>query len=103
MVVPGTGVAGGSADAGAAAGVGAGVGVSAGADASANANADAGADNANADAGANQSHIPAFVGGPAGNQPHIGCSMQYNSFHFDHTTGETYFSFWVRVSFPGRS
>ena len=35
-----------------------------------------------------------FVGGPAGKEPRVGCSIQYNSLHFDHTTGTTYFAFW---------
>eukprot|EP00658_Telonema_sp_P-2_P073843 TRINITY_DN6297_c0_g1_i1.p1 TRINITY_DN6297_c0_g1~~TRINITY_DN6297_c0_g1_i1.p1 ORF type:complete len:522 (+),score=39.78 TRINITY_DN6297_c0_g1_i1:251-1816(+) len=33
-----------------------------------------------------------FVGGPAGGEPHVGCSIQYNSMHVDN--GTTYFSFW---------
>jgi hypothetical protein len=35
-----------------------------------------------------------FVGGPAGGQPHVGCSIQYNSLHRDTTTGATYMAFW---------
>ena len=35
-----------------------------------------------------------FVGGAAGNQPHIGCSIQYNSLHLDPQSGVTYFAYW---------
>jgi hypothetical protein len=37
-----------------------------------------------------------FVGGPAGGEPHVGCSIQYNSLHVD--DGTTFFAFW-HVSF----
>jgi len=35
-----------------------------------------------------------FVGGPAGQEPHVGCSIQYNSFHRDEVTQDVYFGFW---------
>ena len=34
-----------------------------------------------------------FVGGPKGDEPHVGCSIQYNDLHVD-GQGSTYFSFW---------
>lgn len=39
-----------------------------------------------------------FVGGPDGGEPHVGCSIQYNSLHQDMSTGKTYFEYWA-VSF----
>jgi hypothetical protein len=39
-----------------------------------------------------------FVGGPAGGEPHVGCSIQYNSLHVDDDDGTTFFAFW-HVSF----
>eukprot|EP00041_Stephanoeca_diplocostata_P036974 m.1375956 g.1375956 ORF g.1375956 m.1375956 type:complete len:476 (+) comp24962_c1_seq7:121-1548(+) len=50
-----------------------------------------------------------FVGGPAGLQPHVGCSIQYNSFHVDNHSGITFFAFWdvsfhpVNVSAPAQT
>lgn len=35
-----------------------------------------------------------FVGGAAGGQPHVGCSIQYNSMHLDPRSGVTYFAYW---------
>jgi hypothetical protein len=36
-----------------------------------------------------------FVGGPGkGNEPHVGCSIQYNSLHSDASTGKTFFEYW---------
>lgn len=43
-----------------------------------------------------------FVGGPAGREPHVGCSIQYNSLHRDDATGVTYMAFWD-VTFDGAS
>ena len=36
-----------------------------------------------------------FVGGPEGGEPHVGCSIQYNSLHRDDSTGTTYLAFWT--------
>lgn len=36
-----------------------------------------------------------FVGGPFGNEPHIGCSIQYNALWQDGLNGSTFFAFWV--------
>jgi hypothetical protein len=41
-----------------------------------------------------------FVGGPAGNEPHVGCSVQYNSLWADPATAKTYFSFWDVSFYP---
>ena len=41
-----------------------------------------------------QMPVTPFVGGPAGGQPHVGCSIQYNSFHVDASTGVTFLAFW---------
>ncbi len=35
-----------------------------------------------------------FVGGAAGNEPHVGCSIQYNSLHLDPLSGITHFAYW---------
>eukprot|EP01047_Picozoa_sp_COSAG01_P045956 COSAG01_NODE_4274_length_5190_cov_1.718916_5_plen_697_part_00 len=50
-----------------------------------------------------------FVGGPDGGEPHVGCSIQYNSLHRDESTGKTYFEYWdvsfnsANKSSPGQS
>eukprot|EP00040_Diaphanoeca_grandis_P043837 m.269238 g.269238 ORF g.269238 m.269238 type:complete len:470 (-) comp83218_c0_seq1:224-1633(-) len=41
-----------------------------------------------------------FVGGPTGNEPHVGCSIQYNSLHLDSETNKTYFAFWDVSFYP---
>lgn len=41
-----------------------------------------------------QMHTTPLVGGPKGNQPRIGCSIQYNSLHLDVSSNTTYFAFW---------
>ena len=35
-----------------------------------------------------------FVGGPGGGEPHVGCSIQYNSLHLDPGTGTTWLALW---------
>lgn len=35
-----------------------------------------------------------FVGGPAGGEPRVGCSVQYNSLHADPGNNGTYLAFW---------
>ena len=35
-----------------------------------------------------------FVGGPAAGEPHVGCSVQYNSVHRDPATNATFLAFW---------
>ena len=44
-----------------------------------------------------------FVGGPAGGEPHVGCSIQYNSLHTDSSTGTTYFEYWGVTFFPANA
>ena len=41
-----------------------------------------------------QMGVTPFVGGPAGGQPHVGCSIQYSSLHADPASGATFFAFW---------
>ena len=43
-----------------------------------------------------------FVGGPNGNEPHVGCSIQYNDLFVD-DLGTTYFSFWDVSFYPKSS
>lgn len=44
-----------------------------------------------------------FVGGPAGGEPHVGCSIQYSSLHSDPATNVTYFGFWDVSFHPANS
>ena len=41
-----------------------------------------------------------FVGGPVGGEPHVGCSIQYNSLWQDGDGGSTFFAFWDVGFYP---
>eukprot|EP00035_Acanthoeca_spectabilis_P001937 m.83830 g.83830 ORF g.83830 m.83830 type:complete len:470 (+) comp11244_c0_seq2:30-1439(+) len=44
-----------------------------------------------------------FVGGPFGNEPHVGCSIQYNALWQDGLNGSTFFAFWDVAFFPANA
>lgn len=46
-----------------------------------------------------QMSVSPLVGGPGGHEPHVGCSIQYNSMHVD-DSGETYLGFWDVAFYP---